>query len=79
MTSDPIFCVYSKQEFVADSDCDYDKIIYIRSNRSGEHDELDYETYQDLESAYNEATDYRTIRVNGTGEEVAAEIPKDPF
>lgn len=78
-TSDPVYTVYSKQEIVVDRDYDYDKVIYARFNRYGEGDTLDYETYQDLESAYNEATDYRTIRVDGTGEEVVAEIPKDPF
>ncbi len=78
-TSDPIYTVYSKQEIVADGDCDYDYAVYIRLNRYSEHDELDYDTYQDLESKYNEATDYRTIRVDGEGEEIVAEIPKDPF
>lgn len=71
MTSDPIYAVYSKQEIVVDVDHDYDKLVYVRHSR-GEYDELDYDTYQDLESAYNEATDYRSVPIDG-------EIPKDPF
>lgn len=78
MTSDPVYVVYSKQEIVADGDCDYDYAVYIRQNR-GEYDELDYDTYKDLESKYNEATDYGVIKVNGKGEEIVAETPKDPF
>ena len=70
-TSDPLYVVYSKQEIVVDPDHDHDKLVYVRDNR-GEYDELDYETYQDLESQYNEATDYRSVPING-------EIPKDPF
>ncbi|MBV6512118.1 MAG: hypothetical protein FMNOHCHN_01608 [Ignavibacteriaceae bacterium] len=78
MTSDPVYVVYSKQEIVADGDHDYDKSVYIRL-RGGEFEELDYDSYQELESAYNEATNYRTVRVNGEGEEITSEIPKDPF
>jgi len=77
-TSDPIFTVYSKQEIVVDGDYDYDKIVYIRNNR-GEHCELDYETYQELESAHNEATDYRSIVIDKNGEQIILEAPQDPF
>lgn len=78
MTSDPVFCVYSEQEIIVDGDYDYDKIVYIRENR-GEYDELDYETYQELESAHNEATDYRSIAIDGNGEQIVPQAPKDPL
>lgn len=77
-TEAPIYCVYSKQEIIVDGDYDYDKIVYIRENR-GEYDELDYETYQELESAYNEATDYRSIAIDGNGEQIVPQAPKDPL
>lgn len=78
-TSDPVYTVYSKQEIIVDGDYDYDKIVYIRSNRSGEYDELDYEYFQELESAYNNATDYRITTVDSEGEQVEYPFPDDPF
>lgn len=78
-TEAPIYTVYSKQEIVVDGDYDYDYAVYIRSNRISEHDELDCETYQELESAYNNATDYRIIRVDSEGEQVEYLFPDDPF
>ncbi len=79
MTSDPVYVVYSKQEIIVDGDYDYDKIVYIRSNRSGEYDELDYEYFQELESAYNNATDYHITTVDSEGEQVEYPFPDDPF
>lgn len=78
-TEAPIYTVYSKQEIVVDGDYDYDYAVYIRSNRISEHDELDCETYQELESAYNNATDYRVTTVDSEGEQVEYLFPDDPF
>lgn len=78
-TEAPVYTVYSKQEICVDGDCDYDKVVYIRSSRSGENDELDYETFQELESAYNNATDYRITTVDSEGEQVEYPFPDDPF
>ena len=78
-TSDPVYTVYSKQEICVDRDCEYDKIVYIFNNRYSEHSELDCEAYQELESAYNEATNYRSMSFDGDGEQIISEMPKDPF
>ena len=78
-TSDPVFCVYSKQEVYVDGEGEYDKIVYIFDNGYSEHCELDCEAYQELESAYNEATNYRSMSFDGDGEQIISEMPKDPF
>lgn len=39
ITSDPMFCVYQKREIAVDSDCDYDRIVWVDEdgNEASEH------------------------------------------
>lgn len=77
MTSDPVFVVYSKQEICVDGDFDYDKMIYIK-NGDDSYTELSPEEYDEVESAYNAATDYRSTSIDGEGEEINYPMPKCP-
>jgi len=76
-TEAPIFTVYSKQEICVDGNCDYDKSIYIK-NDDDNYTELSPEEFHELESAYNAATDYRNISIDGEGREISYPMPKCP-
>lgn len=76
-TAEPIYTVYSKQEICVDGDFEFDKIIYVK-NDDDSYPELTYEEFEELESEYNRATDYRTIEIDSDGVQVIREIPKDP-
>lgn len=77
-TEAPVYTVYSKQYIVVDGDYSYDKTVYIREKR-GEYEELDYETFDELETAYYAAKTYRTTCIDGKGNEIDEPMPKDPY
>lgn len=76
-TEAPIYCVYSKREICVDGDFEFDKIIYVK-NGDDDYPELTYEEFEELEEQYNSATDYRSIEVDSSGEQIFPEMPKDP-
>ncbi len=76
-TEAPIYVVYSKQEICVDGDFEFDKIIYVK-NGDDDYPELTYEEFEELEEEYNRATDYRSVEIDSTGNEVTHEMPKDP-
>lgn len=76
-TEAPVFCVYSKQEICVDGDFDHDKMIYIK-NGDDSYTELSPEEYSELESAYNAATDYRNVSIDGEGKEIDYPMPQCP-
>lgn len=77
-TSDPVFCVYSKQEIYVDGEGEYDKMVLIK-NGDPDYQELLPNDFEKLESEYYNATDYRNIAFDGDGEQIISEMPKDPF
>ena len=77
-TSDPVFCVYSKQEIYVDGEGEYDKMILIK-NGDPDYQELSPKEFEELESEYYNATDYRSMSFDGNGEQIISEMPKDPF
>lgn len=76
-TEAPIYVVYSKQETYVDGDFDYDKIVYVKGT-SEDYPELTYSEFEELESEYYNATDYRNMSFDGNGEQIIPEMPKDP-
>jgi hypothetical protein len=76
-TEAPVYVVYSKQEICVDGDFEFDKIVYVKSDDS-DYPELTYEEFEELEGEYNRATDYRSVQIDSSGNEVTHEMPKDP-
>lgn len=76
MTSNPVYVVYSKQEICVDGDFEFDKIIYVK-NGDSDYPELTYEEFEELEEEYNRATEYRSVEIDSSGNEVIREMPTD--
>lgn len=75
-TAEPVYCVYSKQEICVDGDFEFDKIIYVK-NGDSDYPELTYEEFEELEEEYNRATEYRSVEIDSSGNEVIREMPTD--
>lgn len=75
LTSDPIYCVYSKQPIVVNENYDYDEVVYMREDY-----ELDSKEFDKLETQYNLASEELYNRITDySNDPLTNKFPDDPF